>query len=153
MSHKLIKDLPINANDAKHVSVIFRPDLAGIRGKTVQWRPECVDAEEGFVALPQSLLTNNRVLMLHADVFFVNRLPVLISLSRKIGLTTVEFIPNRTAKLLTKHLLRAVNLYHRAGFIVIMIMMDGEFESKQDIMPQVAINITTAKEHVSEVER
>ena len=34
-SHRLIKDLPINADDAKHAYVIFGPNLAGIRGKTV----------------------------------------------------------------------------------------------------------------------
>ena len=106
VSHKLIENLPINANDAKHVFVIFGLDLAGIRGKMVRWRPEHVDAVEGFVT--QSLLTNNKVAMLFADVFFVNQLPFLISLSRKIGLTTVEFTPCRTAKLLAKHLLRAV---------------------------------------------
>ena len=152
VSHKPIENLPINANDAKHASVIFGSDLAGIRGKMVRRRPEHVDAEEGCVALPQSLLTNNRVVMLCADVFFVNRLPFLISLSRKIGLT-VEFTPCRTAKLLTKHLLGAVNLYHRAGYILRMIMMDGEFKSIQELTPMVTINITAAKEHVSEEER
>ena len=81
------------------------------------------------MALSQHLLANNRVVMLCVDVFFVNQLPFFISLSRKIGLTTVEFTPGRTAKLLTKHLLRAVNLYHIAGFIVRMIVMDEEFES------------------------
>ena len=34
-----------------------------------------------------------------------------------------------------------------------MIMMDVEFKSIQDLMPQVTINITAAKEHDSEVER
>ena len=88
------------------------------------------------MALPQSVLTNSRVLTLCADVFFVNQLPFLISL-RKIVLTTVEFTPCRTTKLLTKHLLRAVNLYHRAGFTVRMITMDGEFDSVRDLMPQI----------------
>ena len=50
VSHKLIENLPINADGAKCASVIFELHLPGIRGKTVQWRPEHVDAEEGFVA-------------------------------------------------------------------------------------------------------
>ena len=103
------------------------------------------------MALLHSLFTNNKVVMPYADGYFVNWLPFLISLSRKIGLTTVECTQCRTAKLLTKHLLRVVNLYHRAGFVVRMIMMDGEFDSIQDLIPQVTINIMAAKEHVSEV--
>ena len=113
-------------------------DLAGIRGEMVQQRPEHVKAKEEFVTLPQSLLTNNRVVTLCADVFFVNRLPFLISLSMKVGLTTVEFT--------------SVNGYHRAGFTVRMIVMDGEFESIRDLMPQITLKIMAAKEHVSQVE-
>ena len=35
VSNKLIDNMPINANDTKHASAIFRLNLAGIRGKMV----------------------------------------------------------------------------------------------------------------------
>ena len=48
INHKLIKNLPINADDAKHASVIFGLDLARIKGKMVQQRPEHLMQRKGL---------------------------------------------------------------------------------------------------------
>ena len=46
---------------------------------------------------------------------FVNNIPFLITMSRKIKFITVEHIPTRTAKQLSKGLKRVMRLYSRAG--------------------------------------
>ena len=58
---------------------------------------------------------------------FVNGVPFLTTLSRKIKLRTVEHIQSRTAASLSKALTKVLTLYARGGFVVNLIMMDGEF--------------------------
>ena len=96
--YKLIDNLSINANDAKHVSVIFWPDLTGIRGKKVRWPREHVDTEEEFVVLPQNLLTNNSVVTLCADVVFGNWCHFLFLCQGRLGCLLMSSHP---IKLLT----------------------------------------------------
>jgi hypothetical protein len=48
------------------------------------------------VSILQSLFDKLRDVVLVADVMFVNRLPIFITKSRKIGLLTVEFLPTST---------------------------------------------------------
>ncbi len=59
----------------------------------------------------------------------------------------------RMATNLRKHIKRVLEVYKRAGFIVRTILMDGEFEKIQSLLPTLECNATAAKEHVSEAER
>ena len=68
-----------------------------MRGSTVRRRPECIDAEEEYVAVPRSVIDGHKNITMSVD-FFVNRILMFISLSCGIGLTTVEFNPTRTVK-------------------------------------------------------
>ena len=65
----------------------------------------------------------------------------------------VEHVATCTAKSLSKHLQRVIQVYTRAGFNVRTILMDGEFEKVNDELPLVECNTTAAKEHLSEAER
>jgi hypothetical protein len=40
-----------------------------------------------------------------------------------------------------------------AGFIVQVALMDVEFEKLKDVLPNITINTTAAREHVGEIER
>ena len=44
-------------------------------------------------------------------------------------------------------------MYHRAGFTVRYVLMDGEFEKVKAELPSIVCNTTAAKEHVAEAER
>jgi hypothetical protein len=57
-----------------------------------------------------------------------------------------------TAKSLSKHMARVVQVYGRAGFSVRAILMDGEFKKVEAEMPNLVCNTTTTKEHVSKAE-
>ncbi len=74
-------------------------------------------------------------------------------MSWKIRFVTAEQVPVRTAKSLSKHLDRVLQVYPCAGFNVRTILMDGEFEKIKDLMPLVVCNTTAAKEHVSKAEQ
>ena len=152
VSGNLIKNCPIDGVDISNARTIFGPDLKGVRGKTVRRKPQPV-TEEDYVAIPRETVLRNRVITLSADVFFVDGIPFLLTLSRGVKFVTAEFCPCRTAKQLVKQLKRVLQVYSRAGFTVRYVLMDGEFEKLKDELPSIVTNTTAAKEHVTDAER
>ena len=69
---------------------------------------------------------------LAADLFFVDRTALLITLSKKIKFVTEEHVPVWTAKSLAKHIDQVVQVSTQAGFTMQTILMDGEFEKVKD---------------------
>jgi hypothetical protein len=92
---------------------------------------------------------------LSTDVLFVNKIPILVTITENIGFTTVEILPSRKIKVLAKAFDNVIELYGNKGFNVTIINTDPEFETVKEHMqykkPQ--INPTSAKEHVPRVER
>jgi hypothetical protein len=151
VSSNLIPNCPIAHGNISNARNIFGPDLASIRGKTVQRTPAPVVAD--YVAILWQLVDANKAVTLVADVFFVDGIAFLITVSRRIKFMTTEHLPVRTATSLSKHLQQVLLVYGRAGFRVRSILMDGEFEKVKGLMPTVECNTTAAKEHVSKAER
>ena len=133
VSGNLIKNCPITTTDITNACKIFGPDLASIQGKTVRRTPAPVVAD--YVAVPRSLVEQNGIVTMAADVFFVDGTAFLVTLSRRIKFITVEHVPVRTAVSLSKHITRVLQVYECAGFRVRTILMDGEFEKVQDLIP------------------
>ncbi len=106
-----------------------------------------------YVAVPRLLVEQNRIVMMAADVFFVDGTAFLVTLSRRIKFITVEHVPVRMAIGLSKHITRVLQVYERAGFRVRTILMGGELEKVQDLILRVECNTTAAKEHVSKAEQ
>ena len=59
-----------------------------------------------------------------ADVFFVDGIAFLLTVSIQLNFVTVEHTPVRTAKSLVKHIKCVLKVYNRAGFTVRYVMMD-----------------------------
>ena len=53
-----------------------------------------------YVAVPEEVLNDNKIVTLAADVFFVNKNAFLVTVSECIKLTTAKYIPKRTADIL-----------------------------------------------------
>jgi hypothetical protein len=132
-----------------NVCNIFGPDLTSIQGKMVRHTPVPVVAD--YVAIPWGIVERNQIVMMAADVFFVDSIAFLVTLSRMIRFVTAEHVPVRTAKSLSKHLDQVLQVYPCAGFNARTILMDGEFKKINDLMPLVVCNTTAAKEHVSKL--
>jgi hypothetical protein len=150
VSGNLIPNCPITRSNISNARKIFGPDLASIRGQTVQWTPAPVVGD--YVAIPQQLVDANKAVTLAADVFFVDGIAFLITMSRRIKFVTTEHLPIRTATSLSKHLQQVLLVYGWAGFRVRSILMDGEFKKVKGLMPTVECNTTAVKEHVSKAE-
>ncbi len=151
VSNNLIASCPITLSGVTNARTIFGPDLAGIRGKTVQRTPAPVVVD--YVAVPCGLVDANKVITLAADVFFVDGTAFLLTISRRIKFVTTEHVPVRTALSLSKHLKRVLEVYGCLGFRVRTILMDGEFEKIKPLMPTIECNTTAAKEHISKAEQ
>ncbi len=98
------------------------------------------------VAVPCAVVERNKVVTMAADIFFVNRKPFLVTLSRNIEFAMVEHLPVRMAKALVKHIERVLHVYGRGGFNVRTILMDGDFEKIKGLLRNVECNTTAAKE-------
>ena len=87
----------------------------------------------GRCEIPRDFYQLNKFVTLTADVMFVCGFPFLVTYSRSIKFTTTEYIPTRTAGQLAKSLMKVVYGYARGGFVVNLMLVDMEFENKQQI--------------------
>ncbi len=122
----MIPNCPINVNDITNARDIWGPVLASLRGKMVRRTPAPVVAE--YLAVPKSVMDRNKMVTLAADVFFVDGMGFLMTVSRNIKFITAEYVSTCTAKNLSIHMDRVMQVYKHAGFNVPTILMDGEFE-------------------------
>ncbi len=73
------------------------------------WTPAPVVAD--YVAVPRSLVEANSVVTLTADVFFVDGMAYLLTISWRIRFLIAEHVPVRTTASLSKHLKRVLEVY------------------------------------------
>ena len=135
--------------DIANTRHVFGPDLPGIKSNTVWRKPARVEVEDYLVT--RTILDDYHRFVsvtLTADVMFVNGLPFLVTMSRRIWLLTVEHTPSRTAKQLGSSITKVVNLYAWGGFVINTVLMDQEFDKIVDEVPKLEINTTVAREHV-----
>ena len=145
-----VTGLDTTPRDVTNSSAIYGPHLPGVRGKTVRKSPDHVVTD--WVEKVPRVIPSQECLTLAADVFFVNEIPFLLTVSRKIKFCTVEYIPSRTAEQLDSSLAKVCRLYGRASYKVRVILLDMEFQPVQDFLPEnVICNCAAAREHVGEV--
>ena len=88
------REQPVLDWNTSNVFHVFGPDLPGIKSKTVQRKTERVEAEDALVTRTITDDYHRFVsVTLTADVMFVNGLPFLVTISRRIRLITVKHTP------------------------------------------------------------
>ena len=88
------------------------------------------------IRIPRDFRCFQKSETLVADVFFVNNIPFLVTLSSKIRFVTVEHIGTQIATQLSNSLAKACRLYGRTSYSVEAIFLDMEFEPVEAIMPK-----------------
>ena len=93
-----------------------------------------------------------------ADIFFVNKVPFMITLSRGIDFTAINHLPGRKASQVFKEFLRVYKFYLRRGFQITTVRADSEFAPLQELCDEKLPNgpqwsLATAGAHVPEIER
>jgi hypothetical protein len=148
-----IPNCPVSVDDIRAAEDILGPNLAALKGKTARKRSDHVAIRP--VALPAALAERYKEVTIAIDVMKVNGIPFFMSVSRNIKFGTAEVLKNQLAGTLLKYVRTIVNLYHRRGFHVVMILGDGQFETLRDGLAAlgVGLNICAPDEHVAEIER
>ena len=88
-----------------------------------------------------------------ADLFFVNSIPLLLTLGKRIKFMTLENVLNRKAVTLLRGIHAVRNIYLERGHAVSTMFMDNEFAPLANDTKGVQINLNTtaAQEHVPEI--
>jgi hypothetical protein len=105
----MIKNCPVTSIDITNANKIFGTDVATLKGKTVRMTHPPVVTD--YVQIPNEIMSLNRNITLAIDLMFVNGLPFMVSISRKIKFTTVKYLLGRKQDHLVKSIRKIINLY------------------------------------------
>ena len=72
-------------------------------------RPERVITD--IVVMPWDFMRLHKFVTLAANIMFVNSIPFLLTRSRGIQLTTIEFLPRRAATIIGDKLIQVLQVY------------------------------------------
>ena len=102
-----------------------------------------------------SILEHYREITLCVDLMYVNKVPLLVTLSRNIKFGMIEAIVDRKEATLLKCIKGVVSLYWKAGFKVTIALMDGEFVPLRRGLAELGIHLnkTSRDEHVGDIEQ
>ena len=109
-----------------------------------------------YVKILMDLLKLNKEVFLTLDIFFVNNIPFLLTLSQKICFTAVNHIVNRTVPQIFVAFKEIYQYYMHRGFLITTVHSDGGFAPLQALVASLQggpmINLASANEHVPEIE-
>jgi hypothetical protein len=108
------------------------------------------------VSIPDELIKAQKQVDLCIDTFFVNQMPFLSTISRRIYYRTCQWIKSREVDTYQECFIKVLKLYKSAGFQVATVSADREFVAVLDPIKEqykFTTNYASAQEHVPEVER
>jgi len=149
-----LKNVPITAADVLAANKIFGPDVGSLKGKTVRKTPPPV-VTTNMMAVPNYIMDIHKDVTLAGDIFFVNKVPYLMTISRNIKFMTIGLLKNRSTNNIFNQLKDVTDYYRTRGFNITTMLMDPEFERlRQKLLTiQVQLNCASKNEHVPDVER
>ena len=124
-----------------------------LKVKTTRSKPNTVARDS--MKIPLDLLKIHKEVFLTIDIFFVNKIPLLLTLSQKICLTAVNHLSNRTVPHIFSAFKEIYQYYLHRGFCITTVHSYGEFALLQDLVASLTggpmINLASANEHVPEI--
>ena len=152
IAKNLIVNCPITVADAKRAAIIYGPDPAFLKGKATKQKPSRVNVTAPL-EIPRHIADHHRDVVMCADVFHVQGLMFLHTISRKLNFRTVALIPSREKLVLLEELNAVIELYHNRTFRITDVHADNEFECLRQELAQIRLNIVAQDDHVPEIER
>jgi hypothetical protein len=124
-----IQDCPVTVQDVDVAHAIWGKNIASLKGKTTRKKPFHVAGD--LMKVPKELLSLHKDVYLTVDLFFVNEIAFLISLSRKIEFTTSSHVANRQEKTIFAAFKPIFEFYAKRGFHISILGVDDEFAALQ----------------------
>ena len=149
----LIRNCPVTPDDAKRALLIYGPDVAVLKGKMTRTTAAPRVPTFEAIPIPAPIAAHHRNVTLCLDIFYVQGLAYLHTISRPIGFRTVAPITDRNKATLLRETKAVLRLYHARGLTVRDIHSDHEFECLRADLRPIVMDVVPPDSHVGEVER
>jgi hypothetical protein len=150
-----IKDSPVTITHVDNAISMWGKSVSALQGKTA--RKKSVPVTRDHIKIPRELMRLHQEVFLTIDAFFVNKIPFLLSLSRKIHFPAVQHLANRTVPNAFKAFKETHQCCLQRGFHITTVHANGEFAPLKMLIESVPngplVNLASANEHVPEIER
>jgi hypothetical protein len=150
-----IKDCPVTVQDIDVARNILGKNIAALKGKTT--RSKSIPVARDYVKVPMELMKLHKEVFLTTDIFFVNKIPFFLTLSRKICFTAVNHLGDRTVPHIFKAVKEMYQYYLQHGFHIKTVHADGEFAPLKPLIESIPggpmVNLASANDQVPEIER
>eukprot|EP00957_Ditylum_brightwellii_P162121 12343332-Ditylum_brightwellii.AAC.1 len=153
ISSNLVKNCPVTTQDIRTADKIFGKDVGLLKGKTTRSKPESVSTH--CIDKPKELRQLHNKVTVAADLMYINAIPFMVSIARKIKFITIQRLIKKARSELFKAIKNIVVTYWPRDFYPEVMLMDSEFKYLGEALASIGIkqNVTLSKEHVSGVER
>ena len=138
--------------DPQCANIIYGPDLAYLKGKTTEHPASPHVATQVPSPLPADIAKHHSNVTLCLDFFYVQHLPFVHAISRKIGYRQAVAVPYQAKEMMLSFVNKSIFEYTKHGFEVVDIHADKEFECLRESLGKVSLEICGPDEHVPEVE-
>ena len=152
LENNLVQNCPITVDDAKRAVLIYGADSATLKGKTTKGPSQHVPMLKP-VSLPDQIIADHTDVTLCIDCFYVQGIPFLHTISRKLKFRTVSPLDKKNKPALLAGINAVLNTYAARGFDVVAIHADIQFECLKNELLPIRLNLTAQDDHVGEVER
>ena len=148
-----LPDCPITPRDVLIANELFGPDVGSLMGKTTRRAPPIVDSPVSVDLT--TILKHYGEVTLCVDFMYVNKVPLLATLSRNIKFGTMEAVADRKEATILKCIKGVVTLYRKAGFKVTTALMDGEFIPLHSGLAELGLRLNkpSRDEHMGDIKR
>jgi hypothetical protein len=150
-----IKDCPVTVQYIDVARKIWGKNITALKGKTT--RSKSIPLARDYVKVPMELMKLHKDVFLTTYIFFVNKIPLFLTLSRKICFTTVNHLADRTVPQIFKAFKDMYQYYLQRGFHINTVHTYGEFAPLKPLIESMPggpmVNLASANEHVPDIER
>jgi hypothetical protein len=156
ITHGGIVNCPVTGQDIQRAMQIYGPEIAAIKGKTVENKSIPMRFEK---VIDQKLIQKNQTL--NVDIMFVNSRAFLISVTNPLGFTMVTDLGTnsgaRSKSSIRKALAEQLAQYKSHGFTITTLQSDGEGAiaslSTEIQSNEIVVNPAGPGQHVHQIER
>ena len=89
----MIVNCPVTFRDVKNAKLIFGPDITSLKGKSVRHNPASVITD--YDPILREILKSRKELEVSAYIMFIKKNPFLVSISRRLKFTTIEYLSSK----------------------------------------------------------
>jgi hypothetical protein len=148
-----IKDCPVIIQDIDVNMNIWGKSIAALKGKTTESKTHLVARD--YVKVPKELLKLYKEVFLTTDIFFVNKIPFFLTLSRNICFPAINHLADRNVPHIFKAFKEMYQNYLQCGFHITTVNADGEFAPLKTLIESTTggpmVNLASDNEHVPEI--